>query len=86
MTIDYKPISLLIAILLMYLKSDGQSSDKELPPPNILWISWEDVSQTFGCYGDDYAVTPNIDELAKDGIVYQNTMPIIQYVRRQEAL
>jgi len=72
MTIDYKQISLLIAILLMYLKSDGQSSDKELPPPNILWISWEDVSQTFGCYGDDYAVTPNIDELAEDGIVYQN--------------
>ncbi len=42
----------------------------ELPPPNILWISAEDISPAFGCYGDDYASTPNIDQLAENGIVY----------------
>lgn len=37
---------------------------EELPPPNILWISHEDLSPIYGCYGDDYARTPNIDRLA----------------------
>ena len=69
---NFKRISLLIAISFICSKSYSQSDEEELPPPNILWISWEDVSQTFGCYGDTYAVTPNIDELAEDGIVYQN--------------
>ncbi|WP_460920912.1 sulfatase-like hydrolase/transferase [Salinarchaeum chitinilyticum] len=39
-------------------------------PPNILWISLEDTSPRFGCYGDDVAETPNIDGLASDGRVY----------------
>lgn len=40
--------------------------------PNILWITAEDMSPTLGCYGDDYAITPNIDQLAADGVVYTN--------------
>lgn len=43
---------------------------KELP--NILWITAEDISPAFGCYGDEYARTPNIDSLAEQGIVYTN--------------
>jgi len=40
--------------------------------PNILWITAEDMSPTLGCYGDDYAITPNIDQLAADGVTYDN--------------
>lgn len=40
--------------------------------PNILWITAEDMSPTLGCYGDDFAITPNIDQLAADGVVYTN--------------
>ncbi len=40
--------------------------------PNILWITAEDMSPTLGCYGDDYATTPHIDQLATDGILYTN--------------
>ncbi len=40
--------------------------------PNILWITCEDLSPHLGCYGDEYAVTPNLDQLARDGIRYQN--------------
>jgi len=40
--------------------------------PNILWISCEDVSPNLGCYGDTYAVTPNLDRLAADGLLYEN--------------
>ncbi len=38
--------------------------------PNILWISTEDISPDLGCYGDAYAVTPNIDRLASQGARY----------------
>ena len=40
--------------------------------PNILWISTEDISPDLGCYGDSYAITPNIDKLADRGIRYTN--------------
>ena len=39
--------------------------------PNILWLVMEDTSpNSFGCYGDPYARTPNIDRIAADGIRY----------------
>ncbi len=36
--------------------------------PNILWISCEDISPNLGCYGDSYASTPNLDQLAGQGM------------------
>ncbi len=38
--------------------------------PNILWITIEDLSPELGCYGDPYAVTPAIDRLAAEGVLY----------------
>ena len=38
--------------------------------PNILWITAEDMSPTLGCYGDAYATTPHIDELAARSVRY----------------
>jgi len=40
--------------------------------PNILWISTEDISPDLGCYGDEYARTPNVDRLAAQGLRYTN--------------
>ncbi|MHC4889133.1 MAG: sulfatase-like hydrolase/transferase [Planctomycetota bacterium] len=40
--------------------------------PNILWVSCEDISPDLGCYGDSYAVTPNINRLAVEGVRYTN--------------
>ncbi len=40
--------------------------------PNFLWISTEDINPDLGCYGDKYAVTPNIDRLATQGVRYNN--------------
>ncbi|AZN39366.1 sulfatase-like hydrolase/transferase [Paenibacillus albus] len=40
--------------------------------PNVLWISLEDTSPRFGCYGDAVASTPNIDRLAEEGVRYTN--------------
>lgn len=38
--------------------------------PNILWITCEDISPFLGCYGDTYAITPNLDKLAREGVMY----------------
>ncbi len=52
--------------------------------PNVLWITAEDMSATLGCWGDDYASTPNIDALAKESVVYTRvfaTAPVCSPVR-----
>jgi N-sulfoglucosamine sulfohydrolase len=38
--------------------------------PNILWITSEDNSPFAGCYGDEFATTPNMDMLASQGFLY----------------
>ncbi len=40
--------------------------------PNILWITCEDINPYLGCYGDTYAITPNLDKLAGEGVLYTN--------------
>ena len=41
--------------------------------PNFVWINTHDVSaRNLGCYGDDYATTPHLDKLAKEGVRYAN--------------
>jgi hypothetical protein len=52
--------------------------------PNILWITAEDMSPALGCYGDDYATTPNIDRLATESVRYTHafaTAPVCSPVR-----
>jgi arylsulfatase A-like enzyme len=40
--------------------------------PNVLWITSEDNGPHVGCYGDEFADTPNIDSIAAKGIIYLN--------------
>ncbi len=40
--------------------------------PNILWITVEDMSPVLGCYGDEFAKTPRLDALAREGLRYEN--------------
>lgn len=44
--------------------------EEKLDPPNILWITHEDLSPIYGCYGDPHAHTPNIDRLAESGYIF----------------
>jgi N-sulfoglucosamine sulfohydrolase len=44
----------------------------EPPRPNILWISCEDTSPWLGFCGETYAITPNLDALARRGVHYTN--------------
>jgi len=58
-------------LLLPALLLAGAVSQEPLRP-NILWITCEDISPNLGCYGDSTATTPNLDQLAVQGVRYTN--------------
>lgn len=39
--------------------------------PNVLWIVVEDMSEHWGCYGERTIQTPNIDRLARQGMLFE---------------
>ena len=58
----------------------GYSQDR----PNILWLVSEDNSPFLGSYGDEQALTPNLDRLAEMGVRYTNayaTSPVCSAAR-----
>jgi uncharacterized sulfatase len=56
-----------VSALLLFV---AQGAAEAPPRPNILWISSEDHGPHMGCYGDNYATTPNVDRLAARGMIY----------------
>jgi len=49
---------------------NGQNTN--IKPPNIVWISVEDMGPVLSIYGNEALNTPNIDRLAKEGVKYTN--------------
>ena len=48
-------------------------SGKEEKLPNILWIQTDEQrTSSLGCYGSEWAKTPNIDQIAAEGTVFTN--------------
>ena len=39
--------------------------------PNILFIAIDDMRPEFGCYGSELAITPNLDKLASEGVLFE---------------
>jgi iduronate 2-sulfatase len=52
----------------------GSLSARAPEPPtakmNVLFIFVDDLRPTLGCYGDSIAITPNIDKLAGEGVLF----------------
>ncbi len=65
-----KKIKLLLIVSLYCLLCQGQLHQQDRP--NILWIVSEDNTTLLGCYGDKIATTPNIDNFAKQSILFKN--------------
>ncbi len=59
---------LFLLAIIATLFSNCTPEPRELP--NILWITSEDNSTFLGCYGDEFATTPNLDKLASEGFLY----------------
>ncbi|MGD9724626.1 MAG: sulfatase-like hydrolase/transferase [Pirellulales bacterium] len=52
------------------LFAGGMPARADEARPNILWLTSEDHGPHMGCYGDQYATTPNVDALAARGLRY----------------
>jgi uncharacterized sulfatase len=60
----------------LLLAMAGTVSAAATNPPNILWLSTEDIDASHGCYGDPDAITPNIDKLAAEGVRYTRVFTV----------
>jgi arylsulfatase A-like enzyme len=56
--------------LLLVLAGAARSAQDPAARPNVLWVTCEDISPNLGCFGDPYAVTPNLDRLAAQSVRY----------------
>lgn len=50
----------------------GSCSENVEQKPNILFISFDDLRPELGAYGADHIISPNIDRLASEGMVFNN--------------
>ena len=51
---------------------NGLFRGKAVVPYNVLFLMADDMKPALGCYGDTIAVTPALDGLAADGILYSH--------------
>lgn len=63
---------LALSVFAAMVASTAATPAQTPPRPNILWISCEDTSPWFGFCGESYALTPNLDALARRGVHYTN--------------
>lgn len=69
-----------ILVLMVCAASGTWSAER----PNIVWIVAEDMSAHFGCYGATDIRTPNVDQLAAEGVRFSRayvTAPICSTAR-----
>ena len=59
---------LMVAIFVCLLFSTGGRAEDR---PNILFIAVDDLRPELGCYGSELAVTPHLDALAADGLLFR---------------
>ena len=63
---------LFVGLLLLAFgcSSNEKSSNNEPRKPNILFIGIDDLRTELGCYGSPIAITPNMDRLASQGLLF----------------
>ena len=67
-------LSLLVSSMLLLSACEMTETKK---PLNILWLVAEDLSPFYlNAYGDPRALTPNLDRLAREGVVYTNSFSV----------
>ncbi|TWT66549.1 sulfatase-like hydrolase/transferase [Allorhodopirellula solitaria] len=71
LTVTFASGLAVLAVLMTNATGHADEQASELRPPNILWLTSEDNGPELGCYGDSYADTPHIDELAAESLRYR---------------
>jgi len=58
--------------LLLTLFFACQTAETPQQPPNVLFIAVDDLRPQLGCYGNDIIQSPNIDQLASEGFLFEH--------------
>ena len=66
-----KSIFLVLAGLLFVSCTEKKQPEEAFERPNILWVFLEDTAPLLGAYGNSLVNTPNIDNLARQGVLYE---------------
>ncbi len=66
------PVLFLILLLFSCSGNKEMIKNKSSQKPNILWINLEDTAPLLSCYDTSLISTPNIDDLAENGVLYTN--------------
>lgn len=63
---------MLIAISILGCNSKIKNRDNKQinTKPNVLFIAIDDLRPEFGCYGAEHIISPNIDKLAANGVLF----------------
>ncbi|WP_017257324.1 sulfatase [Pedobacter arcticus] len=70
--IKLKNIKYLILFFSLLLTQYGYAQQKPQSKPNILMIAVDDLNDFIGAMGNPDAITPNMDKLAKRGVLFTN--------------
>ena len=62
----------LFLLILFGCKIHLEKPKEKQKRPNILFIGIDDLRPELGCYGSDIAVSPNLDALATQGLLFEN--------------
>ncbi|WP_075590538.1 sulfatase [Labilibacter marinus] len=60
----------LLILCLIFATVACQSSKKQNRKPNILFIAVDDLRPELGCYGSEIAISPSLDKLASEGLLF----------------
>ncbi len=64
------PLLITASLCLLTFSCQRAPDSPSEKPPNILCLVCEDISPYLGCYGDEVALTPHLDSLAEEGILF----------------
>lgn len=68
----FRVVDLILFLVSIVLFSCQRKASNENLQPNILFISIDDLRPELGSYGSEIAISPNIDNLASQGLQFNN--------------
>lgn len=69
---NYFKLIPVVLVVMLFFSCNKKEVAKENPKkqPNILFLAIDDLRPELGCYGSEVAITPNLDKLASEGLLF----------------
>lgn len=66
----FKILQVLLLIVTVSCSPKKPKKEVQKKKPNVLFIAVDDLKTELGCYGSEVVISPNIDKLAKSGVLF----------------